>query len=118
MVKPIDNSLLYERLMELCGESVKREVVKEQDVPRKSNLEEKISKLFLNVGIPPHIKGYCYLREGVKMAVADPDIINSITKKLYPMIGEKYNKEEQERLLKVIREANNNEEAELPPVVE
>ena len=90
MVKPIDNSLLCERLIELCGESVKREVIKEREVPKRSNLEEKISKLFLNVGIPPHIKGYSYLREGVKMAVADPDIINSITKKLYPMIGEKY----------------------------
>ena len=36
----------------------------------------------------------------------------------YMLVGEKYNKEEQERLLKVIREANDNEEAELPPVVE
>ena len=36
----------------------------------------------------------------------------------YMLVGEKYNKEEQERLLKVIREANDNEEAELPHVVE
>lgn len=55
------------------------------------SLEEKISKIFINVGIPAHIKGYNFLREGVKMAVEDPEIINNITKRLYPSIGEKYN---------------------------
>ena len=55
------------------------------------SIEEKISKIFINVGIPPHIKGYTFLREGVKMAVEEPSIINHITKKLYPSIGEKYN---------------------------
>ncbi|MEG9430662.1 MAG: sporulation initiation factor Spo0A C-terminal domain-containing protein, partial [Christensenellaceae bacterium] len=54
------------------------------------SLDEKISKIFISVGIPPHIKGYSYLREGIKMAVESPDVINNITKKLYPMIGEKY----------------------------
>lgn len=54
------------------------------------SLEERISRIFLSVGIPPHIKGYFYLREGVKIAVADPMVVNSITKKLYPMIGDKY----------------------------
>lgn len=57
---------------------------------RKVSLEEKISKIFINVGIPPHIKGYVFLREGVKMAVEDPNVINNITKKLYPTIGERY----------------------------
>ncbi len=57
----------------------------------KISLEEKISKIFINVGIPAHIKGYNFLREGVKMAVEDPEIINNITKRLYPSIGEKYN---------------------------
>lgn len=54
------------------------------------SLDEKISKIFISVGIPPHIKGYSYLREGIKLAVDSPDVINNITKKLYPMIGEKY----------------------------
>ena len=56
----------------------------------RNTLDERISNIFINVGIPPHIKGYSFLREGVKMAVGDPDIINNITKKLYPKIGEKY----------------------------
>jgi two-component system response regulator (stage 0 sporulation protein A) len=58
--------------------------------PRQISLDEKISKIFISVGIPPHIKGYSYLREGIKLAVNTPEVINNITKKLYPLIGEKY----------------------------
>jgi two-component system response regulator (stage 0 sporulation protein A) len=53
-------------------------------------LEEKISGIFISIGIPPHIKGYAYLREGIKMTVENPSIINNVTKVLYPKIGEKY----------------------------
>ena len=85
MVKPVDGKVLTERISELAetgGAGVR---------PRDfMSLDEKISKIFISVGIPPHIKGYTYLREGVKMAVKSPDIINNITKKLYPGIGEKY----------------------------
>ena len=88
MVKPMNFSLLKERLLDLDREEVRSGTIfgKGKEV----SVEEKISKIFINVGIPPHIKGYSYLREGVKMAVENPDIINNITKKLYPMIGEKY----------------------------
>ncbi len=55
------------------------------------SLEEKISKIFINVGIPPNIKGYSFLREGVCLAINEPEIINSVTKELYPRIGKKYN---------------------------
>jgi two-component system response regulator (stage 0 sporulation protein A) len=81
-------SLLKERLLDLDREELRSGTIfgKSKEV----SVEEKISKIFINVGIPPHIKGYSYLREGVKMAVENPDIINNITKKLYPMIGEKY----------------------------
>ncbi len=93
MVKPVPAGLLKSRLSELAEAESKEQ---EFEIPQKStavkngNLDEKISKIFISVGIPPHIKGYSYLREGVKMAVKDPDIINNITKKLYPQIGEKY----------------------------
>ena len=53
-------------------------------------LDEKISNIFITVGIPAHIKGYQFLREAIKMAIDTPDIINSITKKLYPAIAEKF----------------------------
>lgn len=87
MVKPFNFSALKDRINDLF-KSV--EVEKERDKGKRPSLDEKISNIFINVGIPPHIKGYCFLREGVKMAVKDPSIINNITKKLYPLIGEKY----------------------------
>lgn len=43
-------------------------------------LDEKISNIFISIGIPAHIKGYQFLREAVKLAVEEPEIIGSITK--------------------------------------
>ena len=90
MAKPYNFDILLERLESL---NAKGEVpVKEiSENFHEMSLEEKISRIFINVGIPPHIKGYSFLREGVVMAVKDPAIINNITNKLYPQIGEKYN---------------------------
>ena len=53
-------------------------------------LDEKISNIFISIGIPPHIRGYHYLREGVKIAVKNPVSINSITKVLYPEIAKAF----------------------------
>jgi len=53
-------------------------------------VEEKITNIFITVGIPAHIKGYQFLREAIKMAIEQPEIINSITKKLYPSIAAKF----------------------------
>ena len=88
MAKPVNIELLKERIIELDEE-------KEQSLPHRerfyrNTLDERISNIFINVGIPPHIKGYTFLREGVKMAVERPEIVNNITKQLYPSIGEKY----------------------------
>lgn len=58
--------------------------------PRNRGLEERISNIFITVGIPAHIKGYQFLREAIKMAIDNPEIINSITKKLYPDVAEKF----------------------------
>ncbi|MEG1777214.1 MAG: sporulation transcription factor Spo0A [Clostridia bacterium] len=54
------------------------------------SLDERLSSLFLTIGIPAHIKGYHFLREGVKMVVDNPDVINRITKELYPGIAKHF----------------------------
>lgn len=89
LAKPYKAEVLKERLTELSEENISNKVEQVIEM-KKTSLDEKISKIFISVGIPPHIKGYQYLREGVKMAVKSPDIINNITKQLYPRIGEKY----------------------------
>ena len=55
------------------------------------NIEMKVSNLIKMVGVPAHIKGYQFLREAIIWAINDMDVINGITKVLYPGIAEKYN---------------------------
>lgn len=84
MIKPVECSSLIKRIKEIVITSKKNEATHAR------KLEEKITNIFLTVGIPAHIKGYQFLREAIKMAVDDPRIINSITKRLYPGIAEIY----------------------------
>jgi len=88
IVKPFNFDTLTQRLLEVFDIDTEKALLLERK--KNNSLEEKISNIFITVGIPPHIKGYSYLREGVKMAIKSPAIINNITKQLYPMIGEKY----------------------------
>ena len=84
MIKPVDTLNLVKRAKELMISS---------NASKSNNskkLEEKITNIFLTVGIPAHIKGYQFLREAIKMAVNDPMVVNNITKKLYPGIAEVY----------------------------
>lgn len=55
-----------------------------------SALENDVTKLIREIGIPAHIKGYQYIREGIIMSVKDPEMLNYITKFLYPTIAQKY----------------------------
>lgn len=54
-------------------------------------LDERLANIFISSGIPPHIKGYQFLREAVKQSVKTPTMINNITKQLYPAVAEKFN---------------------------
>lgn len=89
MIKPIDKNTLAKRIVELTT-SPKTQTPALKNTARNKSLEEKISNIFITVGIPAHIKGYQYLREAIKMSIETPEIINSITKKLYPSIAEKF----------------------------
>lgn len=86
MIKPFNIEVLKNRILDVLNQhgAIKPQVIKNK------NLEEKITNIFITVGIPAHIKGYQFLREAIKMAIDNPDIINSITKKLYPQIAEKF----------------------------
>ena len=54
------------------------------------NLEALVTNIIHEVGVPAHIKGYQYLREAIMMVIKDTDVINQITKQLYPEIADKY----------------------------
>ncbi len=55
-----------------------------------SNLQISITRMLHELGMPSHIKGYQYIREGINMIYNNPDIIGGITKELYPDIASKY----------------------------
>lgn len=87
LMKPVAVSVVGDRVAEIAEPAPVRGTVERK---RAGSLDERISNIFISIGIPPHIKGYNYLREGIKMAVADPLVINNVTKGLYPVIGEKF----------------------------
>lgn len=58
--------------------------------PAEDKLELVVTDIIHDIGVPAHIKGYQYLRSAILMAVADMDILNSITKQLYPEIARQY----------------------------
>ena len=55
-----------------------------------NNLEISVTKILHELGMPSHIKGYQYIREGIMMIYNNPDIIGGITKELYPDVATKY----------------------------
>ncbi len=85
-IKPFDTDILKERIYDI----IEAKLDHRSNGKQSSQIEEKITNIFITVGIPAHIKGYQFLREAIKLAIANPEIINSITKKLYPTIAEKY----------------------------
>ena len=54
------------------------------------DVEVKVTEILHQIGVPAHIKGYHYLRDSIIMAIEKPDIINAVTKKLYPSVAKKY----------------------------
>ena len=91
MVKPFDMHALYSRILEVAREDTQIASSEEPEPqPGGESVEEQITNLFLTLGIPAHIKGYQYLREGVRMVLENHEVINRITKELYPGIARKF----------------------------
>lgn len=99
MIKPVNPSIVAKRVFDIFNlnqnqnkeiQNVKNEKHEIVDVSKNKQLEEKITNIFITVGIPAHIKGYHFLREAIMMAIDNPEVINSITKQLYPSIAERF----------------------------
>ena len=59
--------------------------------PASSSLRMQVTEILHQSGVPAHIKGYHYLRDSILIAVEDPEIINAVTKQLYPSVAKRYN---------------------------
>lgn len=96
MVKPSEVEAICKRVREMSVDRSKIDKVKLPNAPAPvhaaaQSLDEEITSIFLTIGIPAHIKGYHFLREAVKMVINDNDLINSITKELYPGVAKRFN---------------------------
>ena len=88
ILKPFELDVLQEKVLEVAnsytgnGESI--------DLYN-NNLQVSITKTLHELGVPSHIKGYQYIREGISLIYNNPSIVGGITKELYPEIAKKYN---------------------------
>ena len=92
MVKPVDLRVLVERIRDAARQlSVQYDDAPVVPVAANHTLDDRLSNIFLSLGIPAHIKGYQFLREAIKLVIEQPDRINRITKELYPAIARRFN---------------------------
>lgn len=99
ILKPVDFDVLMNRIIMFAYGAVNEQEVKDFLDPDKQetrirekekDMETKVTNVIHEIGIPAHIKGYQYLRHAILMVVDDLDIINSITKELYPTVAKDF----------------------------
>lgn len=98
ILKPFDNDMVISRIKHVrknCSEKNFQEVRRVNAYESKAeyierNLETDVTEIIHEIGVPAHIKGYQYLRDAIIMSVGDMDMLNSITKILYPTIAKKH----------------------------
>lgn len=96
ILKPFSMEILADRIRQLDGAATTytpaapaRTVARESS--RKIPLEEEVTEILHQIGIPAHIKGYLYLRDAIIMVVEEIELLGSVTKILYPTIAQRFN---------------------------
>ncbi len=94
IMKPFHNEMIIRRIKSAKSlwkpELPVREEAEEMKTVQKESLESYVTNMLHEIGIPAHIKGYHYLRDSILMAVEDMDVLNAITKVLYPTVAKKH----------------------------
>jgi two-component system response regulator (stage 0 sporulation protein A) len=94
MQKPCDIPALLARIRTVSGKSRPAGIAAgggiRPPVRQEQSLESLVTEIIHEIGVPAHIKGYQYLREAIILAINDMDIINAVTKVLYPTVAKKY----------------------------
>ena len=85
--KPFDFSVMLSHVDSLI--KIKNRASSDTDT-KSGDVEAQVTKIIHQIGVPAHIKGYQYLRTAILMTIEDNDIINSVTKILYPAVAKKY----------------------------
>lgn len=108
MVKPASYEILFDRIKMLCeplGNAVAKGAErKTAEAPSPKEMEIRVTNVIHNVGVPANIKGYQYLRDAILMTINDNDMINAVTKQLYPEVAKRH-KTTSSRVERAIRHA-------------
>ena len=111
IMKPFDNEVVLNKVHQLRRSKRYKMVHNKPNVIAESqteyiprNLENDVTNIIHEIGVPAHIKGYQYLRDAIIMAIENREVINSITKVLYPTIA-KMNETTSSRVERAIRHA-------------
>ena len=90
-MRPFDTEMMVERIVKMTAKAVPDNVSSITSAKNSAvSLELSVTEIIHQIGVPAHIKGYHYLREAIIMSVNDPDIINSVTKQLYPAVAKSF----------------------------
>ncbi len=90
-LKPFDINTMAERVMRLSGwKNEISPIVVKDNVVTDPELELMVTEIIHQIGVPAHIKGYHYLREAIILSVKNSEIINSVTKLLYPTVAKNH----------------------------
>ena len=89
MLKPCELGCVLSRLIQL-RDAQRMGALQAVPETREVNLESMVTSIIHEIGVPAHIKGYQYLREAIKIAVNDMDVINAVTKVLYPQVAKSF----------------------------
>ena len=90
IMKPIDYNSLDERIKRIERIRSAAPAASSSAARSPEDMETQVTRVIHQIGVPAHIKGYQYLRTAIMMAIEDNDIINAVTKTLYPSVAKKY----------------------------
>ncbi|WRS28220.1 sporulation transcription factor Spo0A [Oscillospiraceae bacterium MB08-C2-2] len=90
-LKPLDTDIMIERIIQFSKNRQKsvESAVTQSSSRQQPDLEIMVTEIIHQIGVPAHIKGYYYLRDSIILAIEQPEIINSVTKQLYPTVAKK-----------------------------
>lgn len=89
-IKPFEIDNLAKRIVQYTGFRSEKLPISIATPRNNSDLELMVTEIIHQIGVPAHIKGYHYLREAIMLSVKNPEMINSITKQLYPTVAKIY----------------------------
>ena len=91
LLKPVNLNSLCEHIQSILSRRSREASVAVMKPEEKTpDIESQVTQIIHQIGVPAHIKGYQYLRTAILLTVQDSDIINSVTKVLYPSVAKKY----------------------------